>query len=306
MATCPSAGARARLYVEPGAASGSPASHTFDGSSETYAFVSETLTAKTSVIDAAGIRGSRALDIAQVRTGETVVSGQIVLEPSPEDLDLWLPRITGGSMSSGQVGPGTSLTPFGVLINRVFDTWQYTDCYVNKATFSCQRGQVLRLTVDIIGKTYIKGTSAPSVTMPNKTPYVFSDGGLTLASNTIYFESATVVFDNALSVHAFNSLTATCITPQDRIVTASFQAVPNDFYSNTLETDIIDGLAASLVFTHAARSSTSLTMLMSKFCGGVEDPAVSGKTDIMMTINGRAYANAAGSTSEILFTSVYT
>lgn len=290
---CPSQGARSRLYIEPGS---SP--HTFDSSSESYEFVSETLTAKESIITSAGIRGTRTASIYQTRIGETVVSGQIVFEPYPELLNLWLPRILGAAESADTFVPDETLPAFGVLINRVFQTFQYTDCYVDKATFSFARGQLVRLAVDIIGKTLTVGTTAPSVTLPNKHPYVFSEGALTVstAPSTIEVESGSITIDNAISSRAFNSLTATCLTPQDRIVTGTFNVVPNTWYSASEYSELKSGMAVYLTFVHSILTSTQCGITMPKFCGGNVDPNVGSKGDILMTITGRAFGTGTANT----------
>ena len=80
-------GALSALYVEPGAAP-----HTFDGSSERYEFLNSTLRLEANHIDNDAIRGTRSHAEETIREGTEQVSGSIVLNPSPADLDLWQPN----------------------------------------------------------------------------------------------------------------------------------------------------------------------------------------------------------------------
>src|SRR5688572_5806682 len=139
-------GSQARWYVEPDA---SP--HTFDGSSESYEFSYEDVKVQETIPYTGGIRGTRQEATEQTRAGHYIVGGPIVTSAHPLMLDLWLPRILGATESANVFDLAESLPTFGVLINRVTQTFEMKDCYINRATLHGESGpenklQLLELT----------------------------------------------------------------------------------------------------------------------------------------------------------------
>jgi len=291
-----SQGAQAQLCVEPGA---SP--HTFDGSSEPYPFVSEGLARADTLLDTNGIRGTRSHASERVRSGVYTVGGTILLHPSPADLDLWLPRILGAAESTDTFDLAETLPEFGVLIDRVAKTFEYTDCKVNRATFrsSVDGNGLLQLELDIVGKTEVEDTSFPTLTLgtaDNDAPYAHHDSVVTLAGGAVDARSIEIVIDNLLEASFNNSRTATSITPQDRIVTVRTVHPFNSDVTGLYGTAAA-GIDGSVVYTNG-NMSTTFTFGQLQFPN--ESPLVSGKNSIPYTLN--MTARKGGLTNELVVT----
>ncbi len=300
--TC-SQGALSRLYVEPGV---SP--HVFDTNSETYEFMSESLQKKGTVVHPNGIRGTRSQAYERARLGPYTVGGSILFNPDPAMLDLWLPRILGGTESTDVFPVAEGLPAFGVLIDKVAQTFEYKDCYVSRATFAGQANQFggtpqpLSMNVELAGKSRATGTSVPNVslsTASNTAPYIFEDGTCTIAGVSRQILSFVLMIDNNLQVRFTNSLTATDICPQGRSV---YFRVWVPFASSTPITSLLDQSAAGssvvLTFTNGNMSlSFSLTIVNFENI----DPVVTGKQEITLELGG--FARMSGTTREIVTTS---
>ena len=289
-----SQGAQAKLCIEPGAAP-----HTFDASSEPYEIVSEGLQRRGSILDTEGIRGTRSHQSERTRPGTYEIGGSITLHPSPADLDLLLPRILGAAESVDVFALDETLPAFGVLIDRVAETFQYTDCKVSKATFRGSAGGLVELAIDVVGTTEVTGTTYPSLTLStaaNAAPYLLSDGVLNLQSSARKMMDFELVIDNSLNARFTNSQTATSITPQDRVITLK---TTNPFTSD--EVDLYGqsnaGAAGSLVFTNGGMSTTFTFATLQ-----VPDlsPVVGGKQEIPLVLE--MTARMLGSTRELVVT----
>lgn len=293
--TLASTGAQSRLYVEPAAAP-----HTFDGSSETYEFIRESLAKKGTILDTGGIRGTRSHHEMKSRFGTYEVGGEIAFNPDPAMLDLWLPRILGANESSDTFALAETLQPFGVLVDRVGGTFEYTDCYVNKATFKGQQGQLVELALEIWGATEATGTSAPSVSIAiasNSVPYVFQDLTLTLQSGSRTCMDFELTIDNMLERRFANSITATSITPQDRMIGLK---TTNPFTSSemsALYAQSLLGAAGTVVLTNGGCSTT---FTFAKLQVPAQSPSVGGKNEIPLKLD--MVARMTSTTRELVVT----
>ena len=86
-----SQGAQASLLVD--------AATPFDGSSERYDFIYETMQAKRRIVGTKSIVGQRAQLVERTRKGAYSTGGRLAMYTSPADLDNWLPRILGAAAS---------------------------------------------------------------------------------------------------------------------------------------------------------------------------------------------------------------
>jgi hypothetical protein len=280
--------------MEPGAAP-----HTFDASSEPYEFVAESVRKRGTILDTSGIRGTRSHHVSRTRPGTYEVGGSLTLHPSPADLDLLLPRILGAAESSDTFNLAESLPAFGILIDRVAETFQYTDCKVSKATFKGSAGGLVELVLEILGVAEVTGTSFPALSLDTTAaaaPYDFSDGVLTLQSAARKMMDFELLIDNGLSARFTNSQTATSITPQDRTITLKttnpFTADEVDLYEQALA-----GAAGTLVLTNGGMSTTFTFAALQ-----VPDmsPVVGGKQEIPLKLEMTARTSEA--TPELVVT----
>lgn len=292
-------GAQARLAVEPAA---SP--HTFDSSSEQYEFLYENLRKHGRQISANGIRGTRSAKSERVATGAYEVRGKIAMNISPLDLDLWLPRILGANESANSFALAETLQPFGVLIDRITQTFQYTDCVVDqcvmhgKAREGDGEEDLLEMALEVVGKTEVTGTSFVSAalgTAAGNGVYTMSQSVFTLAGSTREVKEWWLLIDNHVQQRwASGSTTATALCPRDRTVALRVR-VPFDstaLYEQALAGDA----AATIVITLAAGITTTFTF--GALQAPAESPVVRGKTEIDLILDYQA--RSVGSTREVV------
>jgi len=293
-------GAQAALYVEPGA---SP--HTFDTSSERYEFLYESLQKRGRIVGGTGIRGTRSPHSARTRAGHYTVGGRVAMNVDPAGLDAWLPRILGAAESSDSFALAESLPSFGVLVDRVTETFEYTDCVVNQAMFHGKAGpedgepELIEMVLDLIGKTEVANTSAPSVslsTAANATPYVFSDSALTLQSGSREVKEWWLLISNHIQPRWVNSLSATQLCPRDRTVILRTR-LPYDTDTDDLYGQALAGATGSLALTNG---NLGTTFTFGTLQVPDESPIVRGKTeiDLFLTLTARM----TGTTRELVVT----
>ena len=281
-----SQGVFTKFCTEPGAAP-----HTFDSGSEPFEFLAENLAKHGPLFNPDGIRGTRSACFNRTRKGPYTVRGQIRMNPSPYDLAIWLPRILGAAASGTTFALAETLPSFGCLFDRVAETFEYTDCQVDKAVFrghastSGASPPFIEMTLDIVGKTEVTDTSYPAVTLDCSSlahqPYIFSEGVVTLSGSARNIMNFVLLIDNHLDVRFTNSITATSITPTNRTIALR---TTNPYTSD--ETDLYDqavaGAAGSLVFTN---STVSTTFTFAKLQVPARSPTVMGKQEIPLYLD---------------------
>lgn len=276
----------------------------FDSGSIAYEFNSESLRMRQTHVDSGGIRGTRSVVKDRVRIAQEDISGSIVMNPTPIELDTLLPRIMGAAESTDSFAFAETLPVFGVLVDRVTKVFTYTGCYVNRATFSGSQGQLIRLSLDILGKTEVVSAAG---TYPGTVPaidtaqgYVFADTTFSLSGDTSAAEVSSweIVIDNVLDgSHYVNSVTRTQIVPTDRIVTVRM-SLPYDADSIDLYDQAVAGAAGTLTLTNGG-CSTLFTFANLK--APAETPVISGRGSILMLdLSMRAYMSS--STRELVIT----
>jgi hypothetical protein len=284
-------GAMTAVYVEPGA---SP--HTFDSSSERYECLTAAPGVQSEIVDTNGQRATRSHASERTRSGIYTVRPRLLLNPSPLDLDLWLPRILGAAESSDTFALADTLPTFGVLMDLVSQTHELKDCYVDTAIFRGSAGRLIELELQLAGTSDATGTSVPSVSLSvasNNAPYIFSDGVFTIAGSARDTLDWELTIANHLEVRFSNSRTATSITPGDRTV---MQRTTHPYISG-LYGLAVAGAAGSAAFTNGGLSTT--------FTYGVlqipnNAPEVPGKSEIVLRLD--QVARMTGSTRELVVT----
>ena len=197
---------------------------TFDASSEGYDIQGESLTYENSIIEPNGMRGSRS------RFGSNVVQGLIgpvqggfSLYPTPTMLDNLLPKILGASEAATDIFAVADTLPyFHAMSDRVGKVFTFSNLKVNSATFRSAPGELLGLSIDVVGKTATAGTAGtfPAVTIPDEDPYVHHDssGQVTILGTSREIKESTITISNNLAVAFNGAQTAQQITPMDRVV----------------------------------------------------------------------------------------
>jgi hypothetical protein len=273
-----------------------------DTSSIPFEFISESLQKKGTILETAGIRGTRQHPTERTRSGPYTVSGQLTFHPSPVMMDFFLPMIMGAPEATDVFAFAETLVTNYLAINRIGKMFTYAGVTVNKATFRGRAGQLLELALDVEAQTETVAAASgwPSLTMPTDYPYVMSDGVLTLVGSTRSFSEFEITIDNVLTTDRFmNSTTRSEIPATDQIVTfkcgTPYTSAEVDLYNQTLL-----GSAASLVFTNADSTGKVLTFTFGKIQFPDMSPVVAGKSEIPLMLDG--VARKTGSTAALSIT----
>lgn len=290
-----SQGAQAKMCAEPGSAA-----HTFDTDSEPIDFLREDVRKHGRNIYPDGIRGTRSMPSERVRDGAYLVKGTFTVNPSPEFLDLWLPRILGASeVATDTFGLAETLPEFGLLMDRVYETFEYTDCRVSRmllrgrsVAYGSSEPQPVEMIIEVYGKTEVTGTSYPELTLGASAtdfPYIFEDtcSEIKLGGTAYECIGAEILVDNHIHPRFVNCLTATSLTPADRTVSLSL-VTP----ATSDESALYPYGSAGSAVVKFVNGSYSCTWTMPKLSVADTSPVVRGKQEIILTLDGRAGSNA--------------
>ena len=211
----------------------------FDSSSKSWEFLSESIQKRGTILDDAGIRGTRSHVKERTRAGAYTVGGTLLFNPSHLFMDWWLPKILGGTESTNTFPLAETVPSFYMWIDRVTAGFVYEGCVVARATLRGSEGQLLELALDIeagregsdnagtfVADTLEAAGAFASAGIPaigvtdDDAPFAFTDGVFTLSGGARPIKSFELVIDNALDTGRFlNSVYRAQIPATDRIVT---------------------------------------------------------------------------------------
>lgn len=271
----------------------------FDTSSICHEFQSESLQKVGTHVDTTGIRGTRSRIGERVRAGGYRITGSIVMQPTPDEIDWWLPRILGGNESTNSFPLAETLPTFQIMIDRVQARHIYQECKVSRATFSASQGQPLVMTLDIEGLTEdVTSNAFPAIEPANDVPYMFFDGAFTLLSGVKTPQSFTLTIDNLLDTERFlNSQSRVSLPEQDRNITLALTVPYDSTHAAMYDAALGSATGGSLVFTNSTRSCT---MTLAKIQWPPESPTITGRSEIFLTLN--SVIRTASTTKEIVIT----
>src|SRR5262245_24179573 len=189
-----------------------------------FVFVNESIVKRGVIVQRSGLRGSRAQQSSDTRVGPYTVGGRLVLEPTPEDLAIWLPRILGAAPSGTTYNLAETLPSFTLSVDRVAKVFTYAGCKVNRALLQGTQGGLLRLSLDLVAQseTVAAAGTFPSLSPSISQPYIFSDLALTLAATAREVREFALSIDNHLITDRFmNSLVIVNAPEGDRSIALS-------------------------------------------------------------------------------------
>lgn len=261
---------------------------TFDTSAPRFDFTGSSVRGFTSVLEGMGRTGSRKRREDRTRWGQKKVEGQLMLEPTPQNLHFFWKYIL-GSVSSNTFSIADSLPGFDLLADD-FGTGSsailFGELYVDKATLAFGPG-ILKMTMDVKGKTYTAGQSYTSAALgagAGHTPYVFDDSVFTVKAAAREIESGVLTINNYLDVNYRNSRTATSIRAIDREVSL-VTAIPNTTSSLSAFFGDKSAADASIVLTNGA---LSCTINLYNLKNPDDSPVMNGKDEILLNLNAAA------------------
>jgi len=194
-----------------------------DSGTERYDFVAEDLQLNETIVGDQGITGTLDLFADHHRRGAAFVSGGIMLNVSPLELENWLPRIFRGTKIGDTHFPGEESPEFDIIVKRDKATYRYTDLQVDKALFRASANSeepgLLEMMLTFIGVDEEPGTwpdPAPERLRDNVLYWLLGDTTLTINSVEYYMEAFNLQIDNMLRPLMRNSLRPVCIRSEGR------------------------------------------------------------------------------------------
>jgi hypothetical protein len=220
---------------------------------EAFVFTSESIAKRGVIVERSGLRGTRSHQADDVRVGPYTVGGRLVLEPTPQDLSIWLPRILGAPADGANFHLAETLPSFTLSIDRVAKVFTYAGCKVNRATLEGAQGGLLKLSLDLVAQSESVAAAGtfPALTASVAQPYIFSDLALTLAATAREVKEFELSIDNGLVTDRFmNSITIVSAPEGDRNILLrtihAWAAANADLYAQALA-----GAAGTLQLTNA-------------------------------------------------------
>lgn len=189
---------------------------------ERFYLKSTSFRAQHIIVPREGLRGTRSEFADDSRVGPMTCGGTIELQPSPADLDKWLPRILGAAPSGTTFALAETLPSFKQVIDDAVKVTSYLGCKVNRAVFRGTKGGIMDLSLDLIGKSESVGAAGtfPSLSASLALPYIFSDLTFTFDGTPYPVESFELTVDNGLiGERFFNELTIVDLPEGDRQIT---------------------------------------------------------------------------------------
>lgn len=268
---------------------------TFSGSSTRFEVVSSTVKKQGTILDGAGLLGTRTRREDRTRAGIYTVSGQLVLDISPNMLDFFLPYVLGAAESTDTFAVADSLPGFDMLHDPFGSgarAIKYNELYVNR--FSMRFGPgILRMTLDVIGKSITTGQTyagaALGSTATVDAPYVFHEATFSIQSATTEVEEGELIIDNALDVKFRNSQTATSIRATDRTVSlvTNVPLTTTTWDANFGDKSAVD---ATIVINNG---TVATTFTLNNFKAPDEGYETHGKSEVPLVIRGMSRGDSS-------------
>lgn len=234
------------------------------------------------VIESMGIRAGRRLQ-SRFAQGVQRIAGDLTMELAPQGFGLWLKHIFGGVVTSGS-GPYVHTFTPGTLTGKSLTVqlgrpdvgatvrpFSYLGCKVTEAELSAQVNEYAMLDVSLYGAHEDTGQSLAVASYPaTLTPFVFTQGVLSVAGSNVDVRNFTLHFDNALLIDRHFIRSTTPERPKEpleggfRQVTGSFEA---DFESLTAYNRYINATQAALVLTFTAAPHSLVITMNTRFDG---------------------------------------
>ncbi len=276
----------------------------FNSSSVRFELLSHSIKESIEVVADDGLRGSRSRDISRVAQGNIKVAGDLVLTPTPAELEVFMPFILGTASSGGTYAEADTLTDMYVMLDNVSEVNTYL-LRVNHAKFESAPGEKLKMTLSCVGKTMTQGAAG---SFPNTVPaidatirpYMFYDlaSGVTLSGTAYSIDKFEVTIDHMIQPTYMQGQIATDLEPTDRVIKLSLQT-KYTATEQTLFNANRAGTAASgsLSFTNG---TNTFSMTFAKLLAPSESVVVPGRQHLRWPVEYQAYAN--GSTKELVVT----
>lgn len=301
-------GTKARMYAKDGA--GTPNWTT--GTIRSFPFYRESMQKIGSVVHQNVITGDRSEHGERARKGPNVYRGTITFGVSPGELAFWAPYFM-GSTNSGTSFPlsANALLPFGILIDKVTETYEFSSCYVDKCLIVGRQSgpggapNFLTMQLTIIALDYAADVAAPNPAVDIPTisgeyvPLVFEDtaSAITIKASARETKQFAIMLDNFVQARYINDLDPSILYPLHRRVSLQTR---HPFDSATLALDDVALSASAGGTITATNGSVSVIFTFGLLQLISQTPTVPGKVEIDIVQN--FVSRMTGSTREFAMT----
>lgn len=277
---CTAVGALARLAVQDGSEP-----RTFSVTSEAYAFISEDIRPRSVFSGQERGVGEIGRNAQARRRLITVISGDIELPASPNNIAKWTQRTLWGPEMSHYISPGTSSaeSEFDLLINRENGTFRYHGCVVNSALLKSEPSEGLAtLVLNIVAKTMSQSTAwpTPQPEPGNDTldyPYTHFELTTTVNGQEILIDRSNLLIENHLIPVASASQYAQKFRSNGRSVTYTASGAFNADSQATLDAILDENADGTVSYVSSELSSSTIFQLQNFQNTGHTHPTVSRK-----------------------------
>jgi len=264
------------------------------GSQQTFSYAGTsfmgwcTMAKRTVHLERDGTRGSRSHDVDDVTGGVNTCSGQIIINPTNTELNVFETYFLG---ASGVVTETLGEAP--LIVDKGNDVYTYANTQVDRATYRGRKGELIELTMDMEARSESATGSAPSAPT-TATPFAFSEITFSYNSTAYEVEGFELTIDNMLVKDRFANNKDRLDLPQaDRVVTLRTEHV---WSSNT--TGLYGLAVAGAVGVLTLNDGTNTrTYTFAKLQAPTEGPEIRAKGEIPFVMNW--VARADGATKEI-------
>lgn len=263
-----------------------------------FDFRSESLTLIEDVVNGNGVRGTRSHSVERLRAGLRRIGGGIELQPSAVEWAYFLQWILGGGNATVPALADTLPSRY-VVFDRITKVFTYSGCKVDRATIRATQGNLVSLSLDIVGMNETVGNSGSfpaNLTLDTTTtPFYFGDLAITVGGTTLTPKDFTLTINNAIDRNRFfNSQELVSVETWDRSITFSTMLPYGDF-SAIYGSGSPPGAVMNATFTNG---NVSLAFNAPALVFMRDSPNIDGRTEIMLPVSGRLYKS--GSTAELL------
>lgn len=232
-----------------------------DTSSKALEFLTCDFGESEEIVFSEGIRGTRSRRGERNHTGLRQVGGAASMNPSPDELDTLFPFILGANESTDTFALADTLPDLWACVDKVARVETFNSGKIASAIFEGSTGQKVLLTLNALFKSMTIGSagSYPAISIDARNCYMFHHGVLTLGGTAYDFNSFRLTIDNAITPEFNNSITATDLTPGDRMVLLEIPELPfttTELALLTASRGATAGIGGSLVFTNGGVSTT--------------------------------------------------
>jgi hypothetical protein len=276
-------GAFTKLWLEPGTTTKTEAAPTagcltFDGSSEAYDFLAESLARKRTFIGGREIRGTRVGTTRRRRVSHYDIGGDIVKYISPLEMNNLIPKFLGAEGGADVFSADEDIPYFSALLQRdstVFSTasdsiFRYDNCKLDKFILRGRatgpgedaEPQMVTATLRIIACSQVEVALPSPISAIDQTvqsePYIFADSDTfaSIGGVTCPIEEFVILVDNDIEAKYVNSLLPYALRPRDRNIRLRFRIPWNDT-TDALYDSAAAGIACTFkLATNAAAYST--------------------------------------------------